>query len=282
MERFELTAGGYRVPVIVIGDGDRCLVCVNAAQQTMVAWGPLAKRFATRAGYRVVLFDFPNQGRASTVERGLGLIEQAEVVHHVLSHVSPRRAVDLCGASWGSLVAAACAARHPSAVNRLMLGSFQVRTNPCLRRLAAESVCLIERDAGREVADLFIREFGSALPEPFRQAMRTQFARLTAPQLLQMKIQCATLAAGADLREVVDLDRITAEALIVNGADDPLVDASDAEATACCFPDAELRVLPGVGHFLHLEQPSVVDVHLEFAQRRSDGIAASFEAVVGR
>jgi pimeloyl-ACP methyl ester carboxylesterase len=254
------------IPVSVFGDGDRCLVCVNAAQQTAAAWGAVARRF-TRAGFRVVLFDFPSQGRAETLSRGLGLVEQAEIVHRVLSHVSPGQPVDLCGASWGALVAAACAARHPAAVRRLILGSFQVRTNERLRRLAARSVTLIEREETGLLAELFIGEFGEGLPEAFRQAMRAQFVRLTAAQLVQMREQCLTLAAGADLRDLVDLERISAEILVVNGARDPLIDASDLATIAQCLPQAEVVVVPRVGHFLHLERPSVLDIHLEFAQR---------------
>ena len=208
-----------------------------------------------------------NPGRTATLSGRLGLIEQAEVVHGVLSHFSPRDPVALC-ASWGALVAAACAVRHPAAVNKLMLGSFQVRTNSCLRRLAAESVRLIALGGGRAIAELFIEEFCAGLPETFRQAMRTQFDRLTIAQMLQMKEQCSTLAAGADLREVVDLCRIAGDTVILNGANDPLVDAWDL-TTEDCFPRAELRMLRGVGHFLHLEQPSIIDVYLEFAQRPS-------------
>ena len=112
MRRYEIEAAGHRIPVVVFGDGERCLVCVNAAQQTMGAWGPLARRFS-RAGYRVVLFDFPNQGRASTAPGALRLIEQADLLHLVVKEVSPGQPVALCGASWGALVAAAAAARHP-------------------------------------------------------------------------------------------------------------------------------------------------------------------------
>ena len=155
---------------------------------------------------------------------------------------------------------------------KLMLGSFQVRSNARLRRVAARSVRLIEREATRELAEHFIEEFGAGLPEAFRDAIRAQFARLRADELVQIKEQCATLAAGADLREVVDLGRVSADTLIVNGADDPLIDAADRATTADCFPHAELRVMRGVGHFLHLEQESVMDTYLAFAQASSPAL----------
>jgi pimeloyl-ACP methyl ester carboxylesterase len=266
MQRCELVTGRHRIPVVLFGEGKRCLVCVNGAQQTMNAWGSLARRFAVRAGYRVVLFDFPGQGSALTAEGGLGLIEQAELLQLVVSQVSPVAPVDLCGASWGAQVAAACAARYPALVGRLLLLSFQVRTNARVRRVAIESLRLIELAARRELAEHVIKEFGAGLAHKFRAAIRAQFVRLSAGQLAQAREQCATLAAGADLRQLVDLGRISADTLIVNGADDPLIDAADTATTADCFPHAELRVVRGVGHFLHLEQESVMDTYLEFVQ----------------
>jgi pimeloyl-ACP methyl ester carboxylesterase len=267
MQRCELITGRYRLPVMIFGDGTRTLVCVNGAQQTMGAWGSVMRRFVA-SGYRVVLFDFPNQGSAETQEGPLGLIEQAEVLDLVLRQVSPEEPVDLLAGSWGALVAAACAARYPASVRRLILGSFQVRANAHLRRVAAQSVSIIERGARGDLAELVITEFGSGLPGTFRQALRNQFAGFSGPQLQQVKELSATLASGAELLDLVDLRRVSAQTLIVNGGLDPLVDAADRATTADCFPRAELRVLEGVGHFLHLEQPSVIDVYLEFAHRR--------------
>jgi pimeloyl-ACP methyl ester carboxylesterase len=82
-----------------------------------------------------------------------------------------------------------------------------------------------------------------------------------------MRMQCTTLVAGADLRDFVDLERISAGTLVVNGAEDPLVDAADLARISNCLPLAEVSLVPGVGHFLHLERPSVVDIYLEFLQR---------------
>lgn len=52
--------------------------------------------------------------------------------------------------------------------------------------------------------------------------------------------------AGADGR--VDPARITLPTLIIRGAADRIVPASDAQDLAVLLPDATLRILPGVGH----------------------------------
>jgi hypothetical protein len=55
MSRAELLANGFRVPVTTFGERSAVpmLLCVNAAQQTMGAWGLLAKRFVRR-GLQVI------------------------------------------------------------------------------------------------------------------------------------------------------------------------------------------------------------------------------------
>ncbi|MFH0762577.1 MAG: hypothetical protein V1925_01660, partial [Candidatus Omnitrophota bacterium] len=38
------------------------LICLNGVQQSMAMWHSFVRRF--RKKYRIILFDFPNQGRA--------------------------------------------------------------------------------------------------------------------------------------------------------------------------------------------------------------------------
>jgi pimeloyl-ACP methyl ester carboxylesterase len=272
MSTTELLVDGFRVPFSILGENRTAplVICVNAAQQTMGAWGFLAKRFMRR-GYRVAMFDFPNQGTALEIDAALGLIQQADLTAAVARELSPDRQVALTGASWGSLVATACAARHNEIVNRLMLGSFQARTHPMLQAVCQRCVELIDAGEARaEMADFFIREFGSGLSENFRAVMRKQFANVSDAQLMQMRRQCETLALGADLREVVDMRRITGHVLIVNGAEDPLVDVTNHETMGGCFQNAETQIIAGVGHFLHLERPGLIDMYVDFMRDTSD------------
>jgi hypothetical protein len=168
-------------------------------------------------------------------------------------------------------VVAACAARHPDVASRILLGSFQARTHPRLQALSVECLELIERGRAREeMADFFIRGFGAGLSENFRETMRRQFAGLTEAQIQQMRRQSETLAAGGDLRDVVDLKRVTARVLVVNGTEDPLVDLDDHVTTGGCFTNSEITVIPGVGHFLHLERPSLIDLYIDFIRGAAD------------
>jgi pimeloyl-ACP methyl ester carboxylesterase len=269
MQKSTLTVGRFEIPCAIAGTGPRAVVCVNGMQQTMAAWRSLVKRFIREPRYRVVLFDFPNQGRAivrsGTAE--VGLMEQVEVLHAVVAHVSGGRPVDLLGGSWGALVAAGCAATSPHWVRKMVLGSFQARANRRLRELAQRGRALVEAGKGSELADLFIREFGSGMSQAHQAAVRAQFCRLPRERLWQMHEQGTLLLSATDLGTLVDLQRITAETLIVNGASDAIVDANDLEGTVDRIPGAELHVVPGAGHFLHFERPDILDIYVEFLNR---------------
>lgn len=269
MDRFEIDAAGFRVPVSIVGEGERTLVCINAAQQTMNAWRPVVQGFTGETGYRLVLFDFPNQGRSSTLARALDVNEHLAIVDAVVRHVSPSAPLDIFGVSWGSAIAAAYAARQPAAVRRLILGSFHVFPSERLRAFAPRCLDMIERDARGEIAEGFIQTFGGGLPESTRGAIRMQFARFSAAELSQLRMQCASVAGGMNLLDFIDFDRITARVLIVNGADDTLITPADNAATARVLPRAEMRVVSGIGHFLHFERLDVVGDYLSFLRRRS-------------
>ncbi|MEX2283983.1 MAG: hypothetical protein WEE89_15970 [Gemmatimonadota bacterium] len=112
MSKTELLVNGYRIPYSIFGENGATplLICVNAAQQTMGAWGMLAKRFMRR-GYRVAVFDFPNQGSAAKVDATLGLLEQADLTAALAGQLSPERPVALTGARRGVAWSPLCAQR---------------------------------------------------------------------------------------------------------------------------------------------------------------------------
>jgi pimeloyl-ACP methyl ester carboxylesterase len=60
--------------------------------------------------------------------------------------------------------------------------------------------------------------------------------------------QRAAIFASPD--RTAGLGSVTVPALVIHGAEDPLVDVSGGRATAAAIPGAELLVLPGMGHDL--------------------------------
>ena len=107
--RGEITVGRFQIPYRLFGRGSRFLVCVNGAQQTMAAWRPVVTYFSE--DYRLLLFDFPGQGRAQIISGSavVSLDEQVEVLHQVLAAQNVPEKSIVAGASWGGVVVAAFA-----------------------------------------------------------------------------------------------------------------------------------------------------------------------------
>jgi pimeloyl-ACP methyl ester carboxylesterase len=64
-----------------------------------------------------------------------------------------------------------------------------------------------------------------------------------------------------ELAKAVDVSEIKCKTIIVHGENDTIVDAADAVFLASQIPNAEFRNIPGVGHFLHLEDESILDTY---------------------
>ncbi len=268
MQKSTLTVERFEIPYMVFGSGDRLLICVNGMQQTMASWRSLVRHIAARGSYRVALFDFPAQGRARCLHGSerVSVDEQVRVLRAVVDALSPHDAVALIGGSWGAVVAAAFAARHPRSVSRMVLGSFQVRANARLREVARAGQLIVAAGRCGELADLFVRTFGAHLPPSRQRAIVDQFASLRPEQFRQMYEQAERLVNADALDRIANLRTITADTLIVNGAADPIVDPADPD-TARCIPRAELCVVPHTGHFLHVERPAVLDIYAAFFHR---------------
>jgi pimeloyl-ACP methyl ester carboxylesterase len=132
------------------------MVCVNAAQQTMAAWRPVVSYFLK--DYRLLLFDFPGQGRAQIISGSalVGLDEQVEVLYRVLSAQNAPEKSIVAGASWGGVVVAVFASRYPHLVDKIILASFGIRMSEKLVQAIREGQQVNGNATGEHVADVII------------------------------------------------------------------------------------------------------------------------------
>jgi pimeloyl-ACP methyl ester carboxylesterase len=260
-----LQTGRFWVPTAIAGGTGPLIVGVNGAQQTMGSWRALVKFFVAR-GWRVLLFDFPGQGRGRIIEGGpdVSLDEQVEITRAVIDSISATAPVNLIGGSWGAVVGAATAARHPARVRQLVLGSFRTAPNPVILDMAARGRRYIEEGNLGQLADLFVQGFGRGLPESRRQQIYRQIADLAADQAANLHALSFLFADGSDISRHVDLRQITARTLIINGALDPIVDTDNLAHAASLVPDCRTLLVPQAGHFLHNELPVLLAVYERF------------------
>ena len=242
------------------------LLAINGLQQTMASWFPFLRYITRRSDLRMVLFDFPGQGRGriDSGDPSVSLEEHLAVLHALAQEVAPGQKIYLIGGSWGGVLAAAYAARFPDQVSKLVLGSFRTNPNEELQKILAAGQKLFEEERLEEVAALLISSFGRHLSESLQEMLRQQFAVISMDHLRHLYAQTFYLQGCKDIAEYVNLGAIQADTLIVNGAKDPIVDPKDTEKAAARIPRCRFRILPDVGHFLHMEKPEVMDVYREF------------------
>lgn len=267
--RGEIRYGRFIVPFRVYGEGPISLVCVSGAQQTMAAWRPCIRYFSKE--FSVVVFDLPGLGEAQILdeEAAVHIDEQIEILDEVISETTQGTHLALCGASWGSMIACAYAARFPDRVDKLILGSFGLTLNQELRDVISEGQRL--HDAGQldEVAHLILERFGQNVGGVYRAGIIRQFKELSQRQALTLYHHCTFVNNCESVDRFIDLKAITARTLIINGEADTIIDNSDAELAAQQIPDCRCIIVPNAGHFLHIERKDILELYEDFIR---DGV----------
>jgi len=246
------------------------MVCVNAAQQTMAAWRPVVTYFSR--DYRLLLFDFPGQGRAQIISGSavVALDEQVEVLHQVLSAQNAPEKSIVAGASWGGIVVAVFASRFPHLVDKIILASFGIRVNEKLVQAIREGQQLNGTATGEQVAGVIIKYFGQHLNDAFKQKMYDQFKNIKKEHLENFHAHGQLLETTKHINEVVDLHRIKAQTLIINGEMDTVMDLDDITLAAAQIANCVVKIVPGVGHFLHNESDDVLGIYRAFLSLPSE------------
>jgi pimeloyl-ACP methyl ester carboxylesterase len=267
-EKGKLTFGRFRISYRIYGKSGPFIICVNGAQQTMASWHTAVAKFSD--SYRLLLYDAPGQARGS-ISSGSVLVsidEQVDVLHHLINEIlGTEESLHLVGASWGAVVAAIYAAKYPERVNFLLLASFGLRASPKMLSVMEEARKLYISEQKSNGAQLIINMFGQRLAEENKRKMIRQFETLAEEQFDSFYEHLKVMASSSHLTDYVDLGRVRAKTLIINGADDQLLDNSDLETASRLIPHAELRIIPDAGHFLHLEREEILDVYTEYLRK---------------
>ncbi len=264
----ELQEGRFLVPYRVYGGGDRVLVCVSGAQQTMAVWRSFSSYFCKN--YSVVVFDSPGQGRSQILSGSstISLDEQVTALHSIISTIHGYGPVYLAAASWGTIVAAAYAARYPTVVEKLILGSFGVKPSQTMLEVIQEGRRLYNENRAPDIGYMMIERFGQQIPDAYKKRIVEQFRHMSQRQLDSFYAHCDMVENGRHISRFVDLQNIKAYTLIVNGDNDTILDLEDAGYASSQIQNCEVRIVPGAGHFLHFEQGDILDIYDEFLSRQ--------------
>jgi len=259
-----LEHGRFRIPFRRYGDHRNVLICVSGVLQTMAVWRAVAKRFSR--DFSVIIFDMPGVGRSEILSGGAHVTvdEQLDVVHALIARVAPQGELTLAGSSWGTAIVTAYASRYPDAVQQLVLSSFGMKPNEEMRRIIERAQELYDTRDYAAGADLIIRMFGEQIGPTYKRQIESQFASLSDASAESFHEHCRNILTMGHLEDAIDLSRIRARTLIVNGARDRIIDLDDMWLARRLIPDCQCILVDGVGHFLHFERPEVLDDYEAF------------------
>ena len=236
-----------------VESGDRTgepVVLLHGYTDSAASFAPLVASLPDEL--RIIALEQRGHGQSS---RGLASYTMADSTADVVGFLDAMQLerVTLVGHSMGSLIAQRVAIEHPTRVDRLVLIGAAANCN------TAETQAFL--DEVRRLVDpidpAFVREFQYstlALPAPDEFMEDAVAASLTVPahvwrQALESLMQEDTTPS---------LAKISAATLIVWGDRDALFPRGQQDILDRLIPDSTLRILPGVGHAPHWEQPQRV------------------------
>lgn len=257
---WQVDAGdGLTLHVAASGSGP-ALVLLHGFTGSGASWDSV--REALQPGRRLVTIDLPGHGRSSSPgdPARYGLSRFADDVITVLDALQLHR-VALLGYSLGGRAALRVALRHPQRTGALVLESCApgiADAAACADR--ARSDASLAEDIARDGVPAFVERWErlplwssqSSLPEAVRAGQRAVRLANSAAGLAG-SLRGAGVAVAPDVTG--ELHRLGMPVLVVAGALDTKY-AAIAAAMAERIPRAELAIVDGAGHAVHLEHPA--------------------------
>ena len=235
------------------------ILLINGLGSQMTRWpadfcGKLAAR-----GYRVIRMDNRDTGLSTWFKPGesYSLSDMAADAVAVLDAAGVAKA-HVAGVSMGGMITQALAINHPDRV--LSITSIMSATGaPGTLDPTPEAGAVLNTAPPDPKADFeafldFAVRNGETIGSPgypwppgaLRERAAAEYARAFNPT--GSPRQMGAIRSDGDRTE--RLSKLRIPAVVLHGADDPLVRLAGGEATAAAIPGAELRVIPGMGHDL--------------------------------
>lgn len=250
---------GKRLNAKRTGKGPEAIVFIHGLGGSSLVFEPLFHEHGLGAEfqshYTSLLFDLEGHGLSPTKATSkLTIASYAQDVEHLLeedSTLSTKDGITIVAHSMGCLVALLLASQNPSRVKRLvLLGPPPAPLPPAAAEASLQRAAVVREEGLRNVAFSVAAAATSA---------KTQSDRPLSLAAVQMSLLsqdpegyakgCSALAGAKDMN--IDFLRIgkTAKTLIITGAEDKVSPPAHVERIAGACGNAEVVILPDVGHW---------------------------------
>jgi len=209
------------------------LVLLHGGLDSAKAWSRQIPVFARQ--YRVITPDSRGQGRSTDGDAPISYHQMAEDTLSLLDHLGIETAT-IIGWSDGANTALDLAIHHPERVAALVV--YGAHTSP--QALQESALADLQNTSIEELQRGLRSDYVAMSPDPQRL-----------PAILE-EIKTMWLTLPAFTRD--ELAGIRVPTLVLDGEDEEVVRPEHAAEIAAAIPDAQLVILPGVGHFAPAEK----------------------------
>lgn len=207
-------------------------------------------------GRDVVMLDILGLGGSSESRRPYRLSTMADAAARIVADLG-YEAVDVMGVSWGGMLAQEYAYRQRRTVRRLVLAA----TSPGMPMIPGNVSSLIKmvlphRYSASGAIDTFLHSLYGGSSD----GLDDYASRVRAPTPRGYLHQLLAITGWTSLRK---LTRLSAETLILMGAQDRLVPPANGQILKFLLKDARLEVLEGAGHLFLLTHRDIAASRIE-------------------
>lgn len=240
----------------VFGEG-KPLLLLNGIMMSTMSWHPFIKAFTD--SNMLILMDFLDQGKSSSMETGYNHSVQIDLIRALLAELKIDK-INIAGISYGGEVGLGFGVKYPEKVEKLVLFNSAARTSPQLAEIghswnhAAASgsapayylatIPIIYSPLFYETNIGWMGDRQTALIEHFGKK-----------EVLDRLVRLTDSSEDYDVRE--GLGGMTAETLVVSAENDALIPKEEQLIILGGLPNARLVCLPNCGHASMYEQPEL-------------------------
>ncbi|MDR1387698.1 MAG: alpha/beta hydrolase [Propionibacteriaceae bacterium] len=247
-----VSAAGRATPYRRMGSGP-AVGLVHSLGGSLLNWDRVQPALAERAD--TLVYDWGGHGGSEKAMEPFSMADLGDQLADLLGQVFGRPAL-LAGVAAGSAIALQCALDHPERVAGLVLGAPTSAVAEATGQGMRERVGLIRSGGMATAVDASVQ---AGFPEAFRE-LHPEVIERYRHEFMSVAPQAYANSSDAFSRFDVSarLSQVGVPVLLLPGELDPYFPPPVAEGLRQRRPDWRLQLLPGVGHFEHLQAPDLI------------------------